>query len=61
VALVKWTTPIEREEKLKKHSACAGLAQSLVEGLVLLGLKPIRLPVNLCFHDSLFLLSDMND
>jgi len=44
-----------------KYSARAGLAQSLFEGLVLLGVKPIRLQVNLCFHHSFFLLSDMND
>ncbi len=35
-----------------KNSARAGLAQSLFEGLVLLGVKPIRLQVNLCFHHS---------
>jgi hypothetical protein len=33
----------------------------LFEGLVLLGVKPIRLQVNLSFHHSFFLLSDMND
>jgi len=49
-----------RKSFLKKF-AHAGLAQSLFEGLVLLGVKPIRLQVNLCFHHSFFLLSDMND
>jgi regulator of nonsense transcripts 1 len=44
-----------------KKAARAGLAQSLFERLVLLGVKPIRLQVNLCFHDSIFLLSDIND
>jgi hypothetical protein len=43
------------------NSACAGLAQSLFECLVLLGVKPIQLQVNLCFLHSFFLLSDMND
>jgi regulator of nonsense transcripts 1 len=44
-----------------KKAARAGLAQSLFERLVLLGVKPIRLQVNLCFHDSFLLLSDMKD
>ncbi len=43
-----------------KKAAHAGLAQSLFERLVLLGVKPIRLQVKYFFHHLLFLLPNMN-